>query len=112
MVFFISWVITIILIAALVRPRMSTVVQCLSFTCSYNRQGQCCKERISVYDNMVKGLCYDHTEDMRERILEPMARKGMTFKHLESSPTEFSGVCEGQIKRRANRKDRPTRWLN
>ena len=98
MVFFISWVFTLILIGALIRPGMSTVVRCRSLTCSHNRQGRCSKGKISVYDNMVKGLCYDHTEDMRKRILEPMARKGMTFKHLESREENSSRVVVKPIK--------------
>lgn len=59
----------------------STVVMCNSCACKWNKLCRCTKGKIAVYDNTVKGLCLNHTEDMKERILDPMREKRM----IESS---------------------------
>ncbi len=102
-----------VVIYSVINARNSVVVRCRSFTCTHNTQGKCRKGVISVYDNTVKGLCYDHTQDMRERILEPMVKKGMTFKNLESYEVSGGGVvAQKNVRRRMGRKGKPDWWLN
>jgi hypothetical protein len=50
---------------------------------------------------------------MRERILEPMVKKGMTFKNLESYEVSGGGVvAQKNVRRRMGRKGKPDWWLN
>lgn len=52
-------------------------IKCFSSSCLYNRGGKCARQGISVYDNTVKGLCLYHTENMKQRVLDPMQGKQM-----------------------------------
>ena len=60
---------------ALMGQSKSSVVMCNSTSCTWNKLCRCTKKEISVYDNTVKGLCLNHTESMKERILDPMREK-------------------------------------
>lgn len=112
MAFFICLLFMLFVISAVINSGTSTVVRCRSLTCSHNKRGKCAKGTISVYDNMVRGLCYDHSDDMSKRILVPMIRKGMTFKHLESPPTKTPEVSVKNFKPWTSRKDKLDWWLN
>ena len=54
-----------------------SVIMCNSVSCSNNKLCRCERKEIAVYDNTVKGLCLYHTENMKDRILEPMKKGGL-----------------------------------
>ena len=82
---------------------VSSKVRCTSSTCSYNRGGRCSKGVITVYDNTIKGLCLDHTEDMNKRIIEPMTKKGMKVHIVINSSRETPEVSKVLTSRKYRR---------
>ena len=50
----------------------ASVIMCGSFSCIYSRRARCTRKEISIYDNIVTGLCLNHSEMMSRRIIEPM----------------------------------------
>ncbi len=65
-----------VLFASLLAERQSkaSVVMCHSFTCVHNRRARCTRKEVTIYDNTVIGLCLNHSDTMKNRILEPMDR--------------------------------------
>ena len=113
MAFFILLVIMFWIIALVSKlGTTSTVLRCHSLTCSHNRRGRCTKGTIIVYDNTVKGLCFNHTESMRKRVIDPMVRKGWTIKPLKSSPTETLIAPVKNFNPWTSRKEKLDWWLN
>ena len=64
-----------IIIVSLLDHHKSSVIVCNSTSCAWNKLCRCTRREISVYDNTVKGLCLQHTEGIKERILDPMQEK-------------------------------------
>jgi hypothetical protein len=112
MAFFILLVIMFWMIALVNNQRKtSTVIRCHSSTCGHNKKKRCTKTLISVYDNPVWGMCFDHTQTMRKRVIEPMAEKGMTFKSSQPPP-ETPTVPVKNFKPWTSRKEKLDWWLN
>ena len=61
------------------------VIACNSVSCRHNKLCRCTRKNIAVYDNTVKGLCLNHTESMKERILDPMQGTMQGKQMIESS---------------------------
>ena len=49
-------------------------IKCFSASCRYNRGGKCGRQEITIYDNTVTGLCLNHTESMKNRVIEPIMK--------------------------------------
>lgn len=60
----------------------SYVIVCNSTSCSWNKLCRCTRKNIAVYDNTIQGLCLHHSENMKDRVLEPM-RKGRLLEQYE-----------------------------
>jgi hypothetical protein len=52
--------------------------KCYSFDCKKNHRGKCVMREIEVYDNGVKGMCLWHTDNMYDRVLDPI-KKGIAI---------------------------------
>lgn len=50
------------------------VIVCNSVSCKHNKLCRCMRKNIAVYDNTVTGLCLNHTDSMKDRVLEPIRR--------------------------------------
>ena len=71
-------------------------IKCFSFTCQHNRGGKCRRKNIVVYDNVIKGLCLNHTDNMNKRIIEPMKNAGFHEEHCVT--VKFSAKAQEEIK--------------
>lgn len=58
------------------------IIMCNSVSCTHNKLCRCTRKEVSVYDNTVTGLCLDHTDSMKDRVLEPM-RKSKLLEQYE-----------------------------
>ena len=90
------------------------VIMCNSVSCSHNRLCRCTRKEIAIYDNTVKGLCLDHTESMKERILDPMQEKRMI---KSSGDSEFGKKMIDKIMKAQEEKllkdpDTFDKWMN
>ena len=72
---FISLIILVIVVCSIASAGQSKIIVCNSVSCKWNKLCRCTRNKISVYDNTVHGLCFHHTESMKERILDPMQGK-------------------------------------
>jgi hypothetical protein len=79
----------------------SSVVMCNSVSCNWNRRCRCTRKEIAVYDNTVRGLCLYHTEDMKDRILEPIRKN----KLLDGYGHETYVVADALKKTQGDMKD-------
>ena len=91
--FIISLLLLVVVVSLLesAEQHKSSVVVCNSISCTWNKLCRCTRRAIAIYDNTVKGLCLYHTEDIKERIFDPMREKRM----IESS--EFSSEMMDKI---------------
>lgn len=77
----------------------ATVVMCSSFSCAYNKRARCTRGEVAIYDNTVIGLCLYHTENMGERILEPM-NKGMAVERGKPYPQMINKIMNAREDKR------------
>ena len=74
----------LMLMLGFIQLNQACSVKCFSFSCKHNRNGRCGREKLTIYDNTVIGLCLHHTENMTKRILKPMAQiKGRVQEDME-----------------------------
>lgn len=75
----------------------ASVVMCNSFSCAYNKRARCTRKEIFVYDNTVKGLCLNHSDTMKKRILEPM---GKVAERNKPNPQMIDKIMKAQEDKR------------
>lgn len=93
----------LILVLVFMQLNQASSVKCFSFSCKHNRKGRCGRGKVTIYNNTVIGLCLYHTENMTERILEPMkeikrgngilqikAQEGTEDEELLKNPNAFA----------------------
>ena len=71
-------------------------IKCFSLTCKHNKGGKCGRKEIVVYDNTVKGLCLNHTDNMNNRVIKPMESAGFHEEHCVT--VTFSDKAQEKIK--------------
>ena len=114
--FIICAVIFLAIVISLIRAEQGkpSVIACNSVSCRYNKLCRCTKRDIVVYDNTVKGLCLYHTENMKERILDPMREKRM----IEGSGNSEFGtemmdkIIKAQEEKLLKDPDTFSRWMS
>ena len=77
----------------------ASVIMCGSFSCIYNRRARCIRKEISIYNNIVTGLCLDHSETMSKRIIEPM-NKVKVVERSEPNPQMITKIMKAQEDKR------------
>lgn len=105
----------IVMLAMSAEQGRSSVVMCNSVSCKWNKLCRCTKRDIAVYDNTVKGLCLYHTENMKERILDPMREKRMI--EVGGDSEDFGKEMMDKIMRSQEEKllkdpDTFAKWMN
>jgi len=77
------FLIVVILVLSIGASQKGCGIKCFSFSCRFNRNGKCGRQEITVYDNTVTGLCLNHTESMKDRVIEPIMKSSLfgSYKH-------------------------------
>ena len=71
-------------------------IKCYSYSCRHNKGGKCRRKDITIYDNTVVGLCLNHTDNMNNRIIEPLKNVGFHEEHCVT--VRFSAKAQEDIK--------------
>ena len=71
-------------------------IKCFSLNCQHNRGGKCRRKDITIYDNTVVGLCLNHTDNMNNRVIEPMKNAGFHEEHCVT--INISAKAQEEIK--------------
>lgn len=65
-----------------------SVIMCNSVSCKHNKLCRCTRKEIAVYDNTVTGLCLNHTDSMKDRVLEPIRKTRLLERYNHDIATE------------------------
>lgn len=76
MLFFLT-VMFIALVLALLMRGDSIDVKCEAIECNHLVKGKCSKKKLLIYDNGVKGMCFNHSGEMMSRV-RPAFDKGVS----------------------------------
>ena len=71
-------------------------IKCFSLNCRHNKGGKCRRIEIVVYDNTIKGLCLNHSDNMNDRVIKPMNKAGFHEEHCVT--VSFSAKAQEEIK--------------
>jgi len=69
--------------------------KCYSISCAHNKNKSCNLKQMYVYDNMVNGLCLNHTQDMTKRfdkIIDECKKRGMFLNLSESEQRVLADI--------------------
>ena len=73
MVVFIFVMLVILVLSVPVIASYTRVSKCNSMSCNHNnKKGKCILREVVIYDNKVTGLCLWHTDNMKQRLLDPL----------------------------------------